>query len=87
MKKQGYNDRLDERLAEIDGPERDKEQSYGERRKESRAMKKYWEAKKEMDEDHGYRHSRHHFKDDEELASNVRVKDIPWDDLIFDRKR
>lgn len=86
MKKQGYNDRLDERLAEIDGPERDKEQSYDDRRKESRAMKKYWEAKKEMDDDKSYRHSRHHFKDEEEMSTDGRVKDIPFDDLIFNKK-
>lgn len=40
MKKQGYNDRLDERLGMIDGPERDFKQSYKDRRDESRGERR-----------------------------------------------
>lgn len=40
MKKQGYNDRLDERLGMIDGAERNFKQSYKDRRDESRGERR-----------------------------------------------
>lgn len=40
MKKQGYNDRMDERLGMKDGAEKYKMQSYKDRRDESRGMAK-----------------------------------------------
>lgn len=40
MKKQGYNDRLDESLGMRNGKEANKKQTYKDRRDESRGMKK-----------------------------------------------
>lgn len=40
VKKQGYNDRLDEKLGMKDGKESKKKQSFASRRKESRGAKK-----------------------------------------------
>lgn len=48
MKRQGYNDRLDESLGMRRGPERDMKQGYKARRDESRGMKN---AMKEMGHD------------------------------------
>lgn len=45
MKKQGYNDRLDEKLGMKDGKESKKKQSYKDRRDESRGAKKAHKAK------------------------------------------
>ena len=45
MKKQGYNDRLDESLSMKHGKESKKKQSFGDRRDESRGMKKAIRAK------------------------------------------
>lgn len=41
MKKQGYNDRLDERLGMKNGPEKKMKQDYKARRDESRGMERY----------------------------------------------
>lgn len=83
MKRQGYNDRLDERLGEIDGAERTKEQSYKARRDESRAMKKAWEEKKEGEVFH---YERHHFKEEVDIANNMRTRDISFEDMIFSKR-
>ena len=46
MKKQAYNDRLDESLGMRKGKESTKKQSYKDRRDESRGMKKAMDKKK-----------------------------------------
>lgn len=45
MKKQGYNDRLDEKLSMKHGKESGKKQSFKDRRDESRGAKKAMKAK------------------------------------------
>jgi len=45
MKKQGYNDRLDESLGMRKGKESGKKQSYKDRRDESRGMKNHKDLK------------------------------------------
>lgn len=81
MKKQGYNDRLDESLGERDGAESTKKQSYKDRRDESRAEKKLWEYR---DGDDVFRHKQHHFKEFEspELASNIQSKEISFEEMV-----
>lgn len=82
MKKQGYNDRLDERLGEIDGAESTKEQSYKARRDESRAMKKAMDERN----DKVFHHSPHHFKEEVDIADNVKTREISFEDMIFSRR-
>lgn len=82
MKKQGYNDRLDESLGERDGKESTKKQSYKDRRDESRAEKKLWE---DREGDNVFRHKKHHFNEFEEaphLASNISSKEIAFEEML-----
>lgn len=84
MKKQGYNDRLDERLGMLDGAERTKMQSFKDRRDESRAMKRYWENKK--DRDNRSEHRREYKFDFKDNMQSWIVRSIPTDTVEKDSR-
>lgn len=86
MKKQNRNDKLDERLGMLDGPERTKSVSFRARRDESRAMKRYWEEKDRREKDHRSEHRREYKFDFKDNMQSWIVRSIPTDTVEKDSR-